>query len=158
MAIDYSKFDKEVDLDGLKQDIQDAKDGKKKNNGEKVEIPLGTYDVEVTDMELGETGKDSKNPGSPKVKIEFEITAGKYEGLRIWMHQPITQGFQIHLTNQVLRGLAPDMEVEFVSYAQYGKLIDDIFKAIDGVYSYDLVYGEDKKFKTYTIQNRYELD
>lgn len=156
MAIDYSMFDQSVDLDGIRSDVEKAKNGV---SGEPIVIPHGVYVVEVTDMELTQTGAKSKNPGSPMVKIEFEITEGEHENWKIWMNQVITQGFQIHIVNEVLEGLLGGQDVQFVSYAQYGKLIEDIFSQIDGRMSYDLKYDKNKAgYNTYEILKSYKLD
>ena len=51
MALDFSKFDKQVDLEGLKKDIEDSA------NNDFKEVPHGTYEVAITKLELKESKK-----------------------------------------------------------------------------------------------------
>lgn len=149
MAIDYAKFDKMVDLNGLKKDIEDAKN----NTAEYKEVPHGTYEVKVSKMELGESKK-----GDPMVKIWFKIVEGEYKNSMIFLNQVINQGFQIHIVNDLLRAMIPDMEIEFESYAQYGGLLDDIFEAVDDANEFALEYGENKGFNTFKIVEVFDLE
>ena len=48
MAIDFSKYDREADLEGLKEDTQKAIE----NGGEFEEVPPGTYEVAISDLNL----------------------------------------------------------------------------------------------------------
>ena len=146
MAIDFSKFDKKVDLEGLKKDIEDSA------NNDYKEVPLGTYEVAITKLELGESKKED-----PMVKVWFKIVSGEYKGSLIFMNQVITQGFQIHIVDEFLRSLETDIDVHFDSYSQYADLLADIYEAIDGNFEYALKYGEKKGFNTFEIIEVYEL-
>lgn len=145
--MDFSKFDKQVDLEGLKKDIEDSA-----NNNFK-EVPHGDYEVAITKLELGESKK-----GDPMVKVWFKIVSGEYKNSLIFMNQVITQGFQIHIVDEFLRSLETDVEVKFESYSQYNELLMDIFEAINGNYEYGLKYGENKGFNTFEITEVFELD
>ena len=149
MAIDYSKFDKQVDIEGLKGDIQAASE----NNIEYKEVPKGTYEVSVNKMELGES-----KAGDPMVKIWFKIVSGEYKGSLIFYNQVITKGFQVHLVNELLRGLDSGIDINFESYSQYAQLLLDVHEAIDGVLEYAIEYGENKGFPTFEITDVYELE
>lgn len=78
------------------------------------------------------------------------------------MNQVITKGFQIHTVNEFLRSLGTKNEVEFETYSQYEKLIDDIFDDIDGDgLEYLLDYGEYKNkrgnvYPTFKIKEIFE--
>lgn len=150
MAIDFSKFDKKVDLEGLKQDIVDAEEN---GGGSFKEVPLGTYEVAITKLELGESSK-----GDPMVKVWFKILDGEYKNSLIFMNQVITQGFQIHIMDEFLRSLETDIDIVFESYSQYAQLLMDIYEEIDGNYEYGLKYGEKKGFNTFEITDVFELD
>lgn len=157
--MDFSKFDKQVDIAGLEEDIKAAAE----KNIEFKEVPPGTYEVKVEKMELVETGDQSKNPGMPMVSIWFKILAGDYKGSMIFYNKVImgtsNDGFMIHSCNEFLRSLESDMEVEFHSYSQYAQLLLDIHECIDGVLEYALEYGENKKgFKTYEITDVFEVE
>lgn len=148
MAIDFSKFDKQVDLEGIKKDIEESADNDFK------EVPAGTYEVAITKLELSESKKHD-----PMVKIWFKILEGEYKNSIIFMNQVVTQGFQIHIVNDFLRSLETDIDIEFTSYAQYYQLLLDVFEAINGNYEYALKYGEnDKGFNTYEIDEVFEVE
>lgn len=150
MAIDFSKFDKKVDLEGLKQDITEAEEN---GGGEFKEVPHGNYEVAITKLELDESKK-----GDPMVKIWFKILEGEYKGSLIFMNQVITRGFQIHIVDEFLRSLETDIEVGFVSYADYAQLLMDIYEAVNGNYEYGLKYGENKGFNTFEITDVFEVE
>lgn len=145
--MDFSKFDKQVDLEGLKKDIEDSA------NNDFKEVPHGNYEVAITKLELAESKK-----GDPMVKIWFKVVNGEYKGSLIFMNQVITRGFQIHIVDELLRSLETDIEISFESYSQYNDLLLDIFEAIDGNYEYGLKYGENKGFDTFEITDVFELD
>lgn len=145
--MDFLKFDKQIDLEGLKKDIEDSA------NNDFEEVPLGNYEVAINKLELGESKK-----GDPMVKIWFKVVSGEYKGSLIFMNQVITRGFQIHIVNELLRSLETDIEISFESYSQYNELLMDIFDAVDGNYEYGLKYGENKGFATFEITEVFELD
>lgn len=153
--MDFSKFDKQVDLEGLKNDIKEAEEN---GGGNYKEVPHGDYEVAITKLELGETGPNSKTPGAPMVKVWFKIVEGEHKGSLIFMNQVITQGFQIHIVDEFLRSLETDVEIEFTSYAEYAQMLMDIFEAVNGNYEYALKYGENKGFNTFEITDVFELD
>lgn len=147
--MDFSKFDKQVDIEGLKKDIKDAE----QNTGDFKEVPLGAYEVKITKLELAESKK-----GDPIVKIWFKIVNGEYKGSIIFMNQVITRGFQIHIVDDFLRSLESGVEIGFESYSQYAELLMDVFEAIDNNFEYGLDYNERKGFKTFKVYEVFELD
>lgn len=152
MAIDFSKFDKAVDINGLKKDVEEAQQNG--GTGEYKEVPKGDYEVKITKLELTESKK-----GDPMVSCWFEILAGEYKGSLIFMNQVVTQGFQIHICNEFLRSLDTDLVIEFESYVQYAQLLMDVAEEIDGTLEYALTYGETKKgFPTFEITDVFEVE
>lgn len=145
--MDFSKFDKMVDLEGLKKDIEDSA------NNDFKEVPHGSYEVAITKLELGESKK-----GDPMVKVWFKILAGEYKNSLIFMNQVITQGFQIHIVDEFLRSLGTDIDIAFESYSQYNELLMDIFEAIDDKLEFALKYGENKGFNTFEITEVFEVE
>lgn len=146
--MDFSKFDKKVDLEGLKKDIEDSA------NSDFKEVPLGNYEVAITKLELAESKK-----GDPMVKVWFKIVSeGEYKGSLIFMNQVITKGFQIHIVDEFLRSLESGIDVHFESYAQYADLLADVYEAVNGNYEYALKFGENKGFNTFEITDVFELD
>lgn len=150
MAVDFSKFDKSVDLDGLREDIKEAQEN---GGGDYKEVPHGKYEVSIEKMELVESKK-----GDPMVSIWFNIVSGEYKNSKIFYNQVITKGFQIHLVNELLRSLESDLDVEFETYKQYSKLLLDIHENIDGKFEYALNYDEKKGYNTFSISEVFELE
>lgn len=150
MAIDYSKFDKAVDLEGLKNDVKDAEE----NGGDYKDVPAGTYEVTIDKLEL----VASKN-GDPMVSCWMKILAGEFKGSRIFMNQVITLGFQIHKVDEFLRSLDSGIAIEFESYSQYAQMLLDIHEVINGKLEYGVKYGQDSKgFNTFEITDVYEVE
>lgn len=152
MAQDYSKFDNAIDVEGLKNDLDDIEKGNKKPNDD--EVPVGDYEVKIVKMEL----VASKKSGDPMVSIWFEILAGEYKGRYLFLHQIITQGWQLHIMNTFLRSLDSGVEVKFDTYKQYGAMLLDIHEAINDKLEYLLSYTKDKKdFSVFTIKEIYDV-
>lgn len=147
MAIDFSKFDKQVNLEGLKKDIEES------SSNDFKEVPLGKYEVAITKLELGESKK-----GDPMVKVWFKILEGEYKGSLIFMNQVVTQGFQIHIVDELLRSLDTDVDIKFESYSQYANLLLDVFEAVEGKLEFVLDYGENKGFNTFKIEEVFEVE
>jgi len=146
----WEKFDDAIDVEGLQKDVQEAA----KNSTNYREVPHGEYEVKIEKLELVESKK-----GDPMVTIWFKVVSGEYKGSIIFYNQVITQGFQIHIVNELLRSLDSGIEVEFKTYKQYGQMLMDIHEAIDGRLEYGLKYGEGKKgFSTYEITDIYEVE
>lgn len=151
MANIWDKFDEEFDVDGLQDEVKEAAKG---NGGDFKEVPLGNYEVKVDKMELTKSKK-----GDPMVTIWFKIVEGKFKNSLIFYNQIIPQAFQIHLANEVLRSMGSGLDVEFVSFKQYGNLILDIAEEVDGTFEYELEYGQNKKgYNTYKIKEVFEVN
>lgn len=147
MAIDFSKFDKATDLEGLKNDIANA------SNTDFPEVPLGDYEVEITKLELGVSKSDK-----PMVKVWFKILAGDYKGSLLFMNQVVTEGFQLHIMDEFLRSLESGVPIIFESYSQYAELLMDVYEAIEGNKEYAIEYGEEKGFSTFKITEVFDLE
>ena len=156
MANVFEKWDNTIDTEGLAKDVQEAAQN---NTGTFKEVPHGDYEVAVQQMELKASSK-----GDPMVSIWFKIVSdGEFKGSMIFLNQVITQGFQVHIVNELLRMMVSEMsdapEIEFKTYKQYGNLIMDIFEDINENYEYALSYKKGKKdFSTYEIKEVYVLE
>ncbi len=149
MANIWDKFDQAIDTKGLQDDVEAAENG----TGFK-EVPHGEYEVEVNKMELIASKK-----GDPMVTIWFKVLEGEYKGSLIFMNQVITQGFQIHIVNELLRSMDTGFDIKFETYNQYGNLLMDIAEEIDGQLEFALKYGKGKKdFSTYEITDVFEVE
>lgn len=154
--MDFEKFDEMVDLDGLKADIKAASDGGKTR--EYKDVPHGTYEVAIEKLELTTT----KTTGKPMLSCWFRVLDGEYLGQMIFMNQVVSQGFQIHISNEFLKSIAdaPDApKVTFESFSQYAQLIMDIAEYIDGRFEYALHYAENTKgYDIFEIEDIFELE
>lgn len=136
--MNFEKFDKMVDLKGLRQDILE-------NTGYK-KVPHGTYEVEVTKMELTQS-----KAGNPMVSIWFKIVRGEYSGQFLFFNQVVTKGFQFGIVNELLNTMRTNQNIEFMSYTQYSKLLENIFEEINGNIEFALDYNERKGYDLFRI-------
>lgn len=144
----FDKFDKMVDVEGLKQDAKDAAE----NKMEFKEVPEGRYEVKIDKMELTESKK-----GRPMLTVWMKILEGEYKGQLIFYNQVVDMGFGLHNANEFLRSLDSGLNVTFENFRQYGNLIMDIHEAIDGKLEYGLKYGKNSKgYNTYEITDVFE--
>lgn len=149
---DFSRFDDELDLAGLMEDIENAEKGAG-SNGDFKEVPLGNYEAKIDKLELSVS-----KSGKPMLTCWFKILAGEFKNSRLFMNQVIEQGFQIHIANDFLRSLDSDLEIKFKTFKQYEQMVMDIAEAIDGL-EYAVKYGETTKgFKTFEITDVFETE
>lgn len=153
----FDKWDNSIDTKGLAEDIKQAAiDGE---NRTYKEVEPGEYEVSVEQMEVKASSK-----GDPMVSIWFKIVSdGEYKGSMIFMNQVITQGFQVHIVNELLRAMIEECsdapEIEFKTYKEYAELVMDVHEAISGNFEYALKYGQNKKgFNTFEITEVFVLE
>lgn len=147
MAINWEEFDKNVDIENLEKDVQEAST---REFGDYEDVPFGKYEVKINKLELTQSKK-----GDPMVSVWFEIINGNNKGRLIFMNQVVLQGFQIHTANEFLRSLGTDENIEFKGYSAYNILILNIYeKSVNNEYA--LEYAENKKgYKTFKILEKF---
>lgn len=146
MSVNWEEFDKNVDIENLEKDVQEA--STREFNGE--DVPFGKYEVKINKLELTQSKK-----GDPMMSVWFEIINGDNKGRLIFMNQVVIQGFQIHTANEFLRSLQTDETIEFKGYSAYNILILNIYEKIVNN-EYELDYSENKKgYKTFKIVQMY---
>jgi len=146
----WDKFDKQYNTEELAKEVKEQKE----NGGNFTPVPFGSYEVAVTKMELTES-----KAHDPMVTIWFKVLNDEHKGSLIFYNQVITQAFQIHLVNELLRAMDTDLDIEFVTYKQYAQLLMDVHEAIDGNLEFGLEYGEGKKgFATFEITDVFEVE
>lgn len=150
MSVDFNKFNKMVNLEGLKNDMKEADENPDRNYKE---VPTGEYEVNVNKMELIES-----KSGKPMMTIWFKIIGGEYENSMIFYNQVIEQGFQLHLAKEMLKSLKSGKEIEFEDFNQFANLILDVHEAIADTKEYALEYGEKKGYPTFEITQVFELE
>ena len=131
----FSKWDKEIDTEGLQKDVEEA--AANGGQGNYKEVPHGNYEVAVQQMEL----KASKK-GDPMVSIWFKIVSdGEYKGSMIFYNQ----------VRKMVEEMGADAPViEFKTYKQYSELLMDIFEAVADNFEYGLKYTANKKNKDFS--------
>ncbi len=156
MANVFEQWDEQFDTEGLAKDVAEAAENG--GTGNYKEVPHGDYEVAISKMEL----KASKK-GDPMVSIWFKVVDGDHKNGIIFFNQVITQGFQIHIVNELLRMMVSEMTdapvVEFKSYAQYANLLMDIQEKVEDNFEFALSYAEGKKgFSTCEIKEVFVLE
>ena len=144
----FEKWNSNVDLAGLQQDIKDAQD----NNKEFEAVPHGEYEVKLDKLELKATKK-----GDPMVSAWFTILEGKYKKSKLFMNQVVTQGFQIHIVNNFLKSMSTDLNIDFVDYKQYAELLLDVAEFCDeNNLEFAIKYEDNKGYDKFTITEVFE--
>ena len=145
----FEKWNSNVDLAGLKQDIETAKEG---GDREFEKVPHGEYEVKLDKLELKATKK-----GDPMVSAWFTILEGKYKNSKLFMNQVVTQGFQIHIVNEFLRSMKTDIDIDFVDYKQYADLLLDVAEFCDeNNLEFAIKYEDNKGYDKFTITEVFE--
>ena len=145
----FEKWNSNIDLAGLKQDIETAKEG---GDREFDKVPHDTYEVKVDKIELKATKK-----GDPMVSAWFTILEGKYKKSKLFMNQVVTQGFQIHIVNEFLRSMGTDLDIDFVDYKQYAELLLDVAEFCDeNNLEFAIKYEDNKGYDKFTITEVFE--
>jgi len=145
----WEQFDNAIDTKALAEDVKNSADSPVYR-----EVPVGKYEVSVDKLEL-----IASKSGKPMVTAWFKILTGDYKGSRIFMNQVVEQAFQVHMCNEFLRSLDSGVEVEFVTYRQYGELLMNIAEAIDKRLEYALNYGQNNKgYNTFEIEEVFEVE
>ena len=152
--MDFSKFDKNIDMDGLKKDIQEAE--KNGANGDYPEIPKGKYEVKFDNIEVKAT-KD----GRPMLSVQARILEGDFKKKCLFMNRVIygTKNDANMISSAVgwLKKLGTDLNIEFEGYTHFSDLVLDVMEAVDGKFEY-LVDYDPKAFNTITIEKVFELE
>ena len=152
--MDFSKFDKNIDMDGLKKDIQEAE--KNGANGGYPEIPKGKYEVKFDNIEVKAT-KD----GRPMLSVQARILEGDFKKKCLFMNRVIygTKNDANMISSAVgwLKKLGTGVNIEFEGYTHFSDLVLDVMEAVDGNFEY-LVDYDPKAFNTITIEKVFELD
>lgn len=152
----FDKWDKNMDVEGLKADLKEAEE----NNGNYDEIPVGTYEVKIDNMEIKEC-KSEKHAGEPMLCVQFRILAGDYKNSCIFMNQLLSMGFMLSNAKKFLASLeaVDQQEVTFESWKQFGGLVEKITEEANANFEYLLEYGQNKKgYSTFTIKEVYEVE
>ena len=148
MAVDFSKIDEAVDLQGLQKDVEDSK-----NNFS--DVPKGTYIVSVEKMEVGET-KDHR----PMFKMQCKIKEGEFKNRNLFMNRVIygtkNDGAMIQSVLTLLEKFATNTLPEFAGYNTFVDNVLDIYEEIQGKVELEIDYDADA-FNSISIKEVYDL-
>lgn len=156
--MDWAKFDKDLDLDSLQEDVKEASNG---DFGDYPDIPDGKYEVVVEKLELGKSKpKDNGTGEDPMLIVWFTILEGEFKDSKLFHYkvmQPQNQkawGIQVHQNLEMLRNLwdADKEEVTFESMSQLDDLVLDIAEEIiDDEWEYIIEKTTKKGFSNITV-------
>lgn len=126
--MDFSKFDKSVNMDQIAKQIEEAKN----NQNVTRELPAGNYVATIEKMELGAT-KD----GRPMFRVMMRVTQGEYKRFCMFMNRVIygtkNDGNMINSVIGWLNNLDPTEPVEWVNYSELNESILDVFEELEGI-------------------------
>ena len=158
--MDFSKFDKKIDADQLKKDVEEAK---KNGTGAFKDVPKGKYMCKLEKLEM----KLTKTDQMPMVSVMFRII-GDEEGDKcdftkhcIFMNRKIcgTKNDANMIASIVgwLETLEPaeDIDVVFETYSQFNEVIMDIEEDVSENLRYVVDYDPDA-FNSISIDEVYE--
>lgn len=149
----YAEFDRAFNLDELKKGIETLK---AMNRGEKREykdVPYGDYEVEISKLELVKSKK-----GDPMLSIWYTVIYGDYEGCKIFQNNLVKLDWQMQRALDFLETLGTGVKIEFVSFEQFGDMLEDIKAECDDKYQYGLKYTEGRKgFPDFEITEIFEI-
>lgn len=131
MAIDYSKFEQNVDLDALQKDVENAPDT------DFEDVPDGKYVVSIDKMEIKETKAGDKL----MFAVQAKIKEGEYKNRLLFFNRVILGNKSSEKWNDVKaiksvitwvnKLLAPgEAPVEFVNYEDFDGQILDVFQSV----------------------------
>lgn len=130
MAIDYSKFEQNVDLNALQKDVENAKET------DFEDVPDGKYVVSIDKMEIKETKAHDKL----MFAVQARIKEGEYKNRLLFFNRVILGNTSPKWTDaQAIKSvitwvnklLAPgEAPVEFVNYEDFDGQILDVFQSV----------------------------
>lgn len=152
--MDFSAFDKQINLDQLKKDTEEIK--KNGGTGDFPEIPAGNYNAKVEKLELGAT-KD----GRPMLRAMFRITEGDYKKHCLFFNRVLFgtkyDANMIAGAMTWLESLEPSEDVGpivFDGYSDLAELVMDIAEDISDL-EYEVEYDPDE-FNSVSIVEAFE--
>ena len=153
MAVDFNKFDKLVNQEQLKKDIEKASEQTFDD------VPEGEYIVSIENMEVKETNARDKLMISFAFKIKETLDAPKKQNGRfIFMNRVIygnkvsdrwNDGVAIHGVLGWLKDLG---EIEFKSYTQFAHDIEELFEELQDSVELQISYSPDEFYPVSIIE------
>ena len=155
MSFDFSNFDKKVDVEGLKKDVQEAE--KNGQSGDYPEIPKGKYEVKFENIEMRATKKD----GRPMLSVQARILEGDFKKKCVFMNRVLfgtkNDGNMIASAKGWLKKLGTNIDIEFENYSQFAELVMDVAEAVEDNFEYLIEY-DPEAFNQITIKDVFEVE
>lgn len=161
MAIDFDKFDKEIDLNKIEQQKKEAAE-----NGNFETVPPGKYIAKIENMELGVTKKDDR----PMFKVQMRLVEGcgdaeekflsKYKKKKpcIFMNRVVfgtkNDGSMISSVESFLNKLGLDRTFVFAGYADFADEILDAAEMCENL-EFEVDY-DDSRFNSISITDVFD--
>lgn len=157
MGIDFSAFDKNVDLNEIQKELKEAPD-----NGYS-EVPKGDYIVGIDKMEITLTKAKDK----VMFAVQCGIKEGKQKKRKIFFNRVISGNRNTEKWNDgraiksvctwVNDILGDDGDkIEFVNYADFADQVLDAFQTLEGNVELDVAYDPDK-FNPITVNEVFDI-
>ena len=153
--MDFSAFDKKVDVEGLKRDVQEAE--KNQPSGDYPEIPKGKYEVKFENIEMRATKKD----GRPMLSVQARILEGEFKKKCLFMNRVLfgtkNDGNMIASAKGWLKKLGTNIDIEFENYSQFAEVVMDVAEAVEDGFEYLIEY-DPEAFNQITIKEVFEVE
>ena len=155
-SINFDAWDESINTKELNRQVTKLQ----ANSGERVEVPLGSYEVALDNIML-----TVSKQGKKQMACFFDIVAGEYQGqsIPVWytLDHPDQQklAFMFHNANEFLRSLKTSVEIKgCLGYRTLNEIITEVKKEIiDNGWEYQLKVGEGKNgYKEYTIVEKFD--
>ena len=154
MAVDFSAFDEQVDLNELQKEVQEADDSQFDD------VPDGTYEVSFDKMEI----KQTKAKDKLMFSVQCSILDGDQKGRKIFFNRTIsgntspkwTNGMAIKSVCTWLDKLETDTVPEFVNYSDFADCVLDIFQEVQGNIGAEVTYKANN-FNSITINEAFDM-
>lgn len=157
-SINFDAWDDNIDTNALNRQVTKLQ----ANSGERVDVPLGSYEVALDDIKL-----TLSKAGKKQMACFFDIVAGEYQGnsIPVWftIDDPDQRklAFMFHNANEFLRSLKTSVEIKgCLGYKKLNEIIGEVKKEIqDNGWEYQLQISENAKnsqYKDYTIVEKFD--
>ena len=155
MAIDFTAFDKNIDLEELQKEVEEAPE----NNY--TEVPAGNYIVALDKMEITLTKKKDK----VMFAVQCGIKEGEYEKRKIFFNRVISgnkntekwnDGRAIKSVCTWVNNILNDDGITFVNYSDFADQILDAYQDLAGNVELDVYYDPDN-FNPITVNEVYDI-
>lgn len=154
MAVDFSVFDEQIDLNALQKEVQEVDDSQFED------VPNGVYDVTFDKMEVKPTKKGDKLMFS----VQCSILDGGFKKRKIFFNRTISGNTSERWTNgQAIKSVCTWLDKletqtipEFVSYADFADCVLDIFQEVQGKVGANVTYDA-SGFNPITINEAFDM-